>query len=247
MNEDIVPYLKLLGRAKSVVALTGAGISAESGVCTFRGPDGLWEKFDADEVATPEAFERNPKKVWEFHDEIRRAIANGKPNMAHYTLAKMEKYFQNFKVITQNIDEYHQDAGCSEVLELHGNAWRVKCIAENKTWIDKKVPMKQIPPHCECGSLLRPDVVWFNEPLNPRVLGAAVKVSETCELMLVIGTSVFVQPAASLPYIAKKKGAVIFEFNLEPTPLTGIADLSFFGKAGETLPKVWDLFLENNK
>lgn len=232
--------LENLKNIQSVAVLTGAGISAESNIPTFRGKNGMWEKFNADEVATPSAFKRDPKKVWEFHDNLRKGIANNNPNEAHNTLAEMEKHFEHFVLITQNIDQYHQDSGSRNVVELHGNAWRVKCTKEGVITDNYEVPIKKIPPFCSCGSMLRPDVVWFNEPLPRDALEKAFIAVEECQLMLIIGTSAYVQPAASLPEIAFKNGAILLEFNLEPTPHSHLALYSFFGKAGETLPIFWE-------
>jgi NAD-dependent deacetylase len=241
---EVIDSIRSVGR---VAVLTGAGISAESGIPTFRGKNGIWDKVDIDEVATPEGFRRSPVKVWEFHEEFQRNIMSNKPNNAHHALAEMEKAFAHFTVITQNIDQYHQDAGSTEVIELHGNAWRVKCIEEGKVTEDLEVPKKELPPHCSCGSMLRPDVVWFNEPLPKAALERAFGEVETCELMLVVGTSIIVQPAASLPFIAFENGLPILEFNLEPTPISGMALYSFFGKAAETLPVFWDSWKKHKK
>ncbi len=226
--------IETLKSAKKLVVLTGAGISAESGVPTFRGKDGLWKKYKPEELATPWAFKRNPKLVWEWYDWRRSLIAPLEPNEAHKLIAKLEELYPEFVLITQNVDGLHKKAGSKNVLELHGNIWRVKCTncpykEENKT-----VPLKEIPPKCpECGNLLRPDVVWFGEPLDTDILDEAIFHSETCEVMLVIGTSAVVQPAASLPLLAKNKGAKIIEVNPEETPLTSIADWSIRAKAVE--------------
>jgi len=232
--------IEILKKAGSVSVMTGAGISAESGIRTFRGKDGLWDEFDPDEVATPQAFERSPLKVWKWHDELLGTISDCKPHAAHSVLASMERHYEEFVVVTQNIDNFHQDAGSKNVIELHGNAWRVKCIEEGKVWLDRKTPKDELPPHCSCGSLIRPDVVWFNEPLPLEALQRSQAAMLQCDVLLVIGTSAVIQPAASLPFIAFDNGTPILEFNLEPTPHTGICTYSFFGKAGETLPMVWD-------
>jgi len=222
----------------SIVFLTGAGISSESGIPTFRGKGGLWEKYDPAEYATAEALRLRPEKVWEMHDELRQTIANQKPNQAHLAIAELENIFKNFTVITQNVDNYHQDAGSSNVLELHGNAWRVKCTAEGHSWVDKTVPFNELPPKCSCGAPLRPDVVFFNEPLDPEVLDLAFSMASNAEIMFVVGTSFIVYPAAYVPVIAKQNGAIVLEFNLEPTALSSFADYSIFGAAGKTLPKL---------
>jgi NAD-dependent deacetylase len=229
-----------ISKAKRIAVLTGAGISAESGIMTFRGKNGIWEKFEPDEVATPAAWAKDPKKVWDFHEGLQQAVSESKPNSAHLTLAEMEDHFEEFALITQNIDNYHRDAGSKNVIELHGNAFRMKCTGCGTVSRDTEIPKSELPPKCTCGSLLRPDVVWFNEPLPGDALNGAFAASESCEVMLVIGTSAFVQPAALMPSIAHEHGATVIEFNLEPTPHTGLAIYSFFGKAGETLPRFWD-------
>ncbi|WP_455393005.1 SIR2 family NAD-dependent protein deacylase [[Eubacterium] cellulosolvens] len=220
-----------------LIVLTGAGISAESGIPTFRGKGGLWEKYDPAKVATAEALRLRPKAVWAMHDELRQTIARCKPNSGHTAIAELERIFKNFIVITQNVDNYHQDAGSKNVLEMHGNAWRVKCTAEDKSWVDKTVPYEQLPPVCSCGAPLRPDVVFFNEPLDQEVLNQAFFESSRANIMLVVGTSYTVYPAAYLPMLTKQSGGLIIEFNLEPTPITTIANVSVFGKSGIILPK----------
>ncbi|MCK5561748.1 MAG: NAD-dependent deacylase [Thermoplasmata archaeon] len=241
---DSVSDIEILKTARHVVVLTGAGISAESLIPTFRGKGGLWEKYDIEEYATAEAVRFHPEKVWELHNELRALISQNKPNPAHYTIVEMEKHFPKFALITQNIDNYHQEAGSAGVIELHGNVWRDKCTKEGTITINKELPIKNFPPKCKsCGAIIRPDVVFFNEPLDTVVLGNAFQAVELCDLMFVVGTSVVVQPAASLPFIAKQNNAYLIEVNIEPTSVTYIADKSYFGKAGEVLPKLWDEFL----
>lgn len=229
----------LLSQRPRVAVLTGAGISAESGVPTFRGPDGLWRQFRAEDLATPEAFDRNPQLVWEWYDWRRQKIKNVAPNPAHFTLAKWERIFPSFTLITQNIDGLHEIAGSTRLLELHGNIWKVRCLTEGVVRENKEVPLAQIPPVCpSCGSLLRPHVVWFGEPLPSDILEAAYEASRLCRLMLVVGTSAVVHPAASLPLVASQNGATIVEINPEPTPVTAYADFFLQGKAGELLPQL---------
>lgn len=226
-----------------VVALTGAGISAESGVPTFRGPDGLWGRYRPEELATPEAFTRDPSRVWEWYAWRREVIARAEPNPAHRTLADMEAVLPGFLLITQNVDGLHQRAGSRRVIELHGNLWRVRCIQEGRAWEDHRVPLPEIPPRCStCGGLLRPDVVWFGEPLPPVLWQHAVKAAQGAEIFLVIGTSGIVEPAASLPRLARVHGALVIEFNLEDTPLTPLAYEVWRGPVGETLPRWWARF-----
>lgn len=229
----------IFSKKSSVAILTGAGVSAESGMPTFRGEDGWWRNYRAEELATPDAFARDPKLVWEWYDMRRKIIHDTKPNPAHKTIAEMEKYFDNFNLITQNVDGLHNRAGSKSIIELHGNLWRVKCIEEDKKFEFLEVPLSKIPPKCDCGALIRPDVVWFGEMLPQDQLEAAFEAAQKCEVMFVVGTSAVVQPAASIPILAKQSDATVIEVNLEPTPLTALVDYSFTGKAGEVLPNLW--------
>lgn len=238
-NEKIEKACRLLCNAKTVIVFTGAGISAESGIPTFRGKDGMWEKYRAEELATPSAFERVPKKVWEWYDWRRKLINRGGPNPAHQVIAEMEDYFPKLSVITQNVDGLHRKAGNRNMIELHGNIWRAKCLGGCGAFDFFVVPLKEIPPKCRCGSLIRPDVVWFGEAMPMHEVIKAFSLAEECEVMLVVGTSALVQPAANLPFAAKANHASIIEVNLEPTPVSAIADVSLFGKAGEILPEIW--------
>jgi NAD-dependent deacetylase len=232
--EDVVEFLAGAGR---VAVLTGAGISAESGVPTFRGQDGLWKQYRAESLATPEAFERNPSLVWEWYDWRRGLIAPVEPNAGHRVLAGWEGLFGSFAVITQNVDGLHAKAGSRNVVELHGNIWKVRCTREGTVEEMRDTPLPHIPPLCpNCGSLFRPHIVWFGESLDPVVLDRAYDLTAACQVMFVIGTSAIVQPAASLPFTASRAGAKIIEVNLEPTPLTPYADYFFPGKAGQVLP-----------
>ncbi|MFN3929596.1 MAG: SIR2 family NAD-dependent protein deacylase, partial [Thermoflexus sp.] len=169
-----------------VVALTGAGISAESGVPTFRGPDGLWGRYRPEDLATPEAFARDPVRVWEWYAWRREVIARAQPNPAHRTLAEMEMALPGFVLITQNVDGLHQQAGSRRVIELHGNLWRVRCVKEGRAWVDRRVPLPEIPPRCPtCGAWLRPDVVWFGEPIPSEAWQLAVQAAQEANLFLV--------------------------------------------------------------
>jgi NAD-dependent deacetylase len=238
MKDDKIDSLAgLLADTRSVAVLTGAGISAESGVPTFRGPEGLWKEFRAEELATPEAFARDPALVWEWYDWRRGLIAPVEPNPGHQVLAGWESLFDDFSLITQNVDGLHRKAGSRKVIELHGNIWKLRCTRENTIFDIHDTPLPKIPPACpDCGAMLRPHVVWFGEGLDPEVLDAAFAASAACRAMFVVGTSAVVQPAASLPLVAARAGARIIEINLEPTPLTARADLYFPGRAGEILP-----------
>ena len=232
--EEVVEFLAGAGR---VAVLTGAGISAESGVPTFRGKDGLWKQHKAETLATPEAFERDPKLVWEWYDWRRGLIAPVEPNAGHRVIAGWESLFGEMAVITQNVDGLHAKAGSQNVVELHGNIWKLRCTREGTVEEVRDNHLPHIPPVCpNCGSFLRPHIVWFGESLDPVVLDRATDLSESCQVMFVIGTSAVVHPAASLPYAAARAGAKIIEVNLEPTSLTPHANFFFPGKAGEILP-----------
>jgi NAD-dependent deacetylase len=225
--------------ARRVVVLTGAGISAESGVPTFRGADGLWRSFRAEDLATPEAFARDPRLVWEWYDWRRGLIAKVRPNPGHDVLARWEARFPGLVLITQNVDGLHPLAGSTAVLELHGDIWKTRCPAEGTVRENRDVPLPEIPPRCPaCGGLVRPYIVWFGESLDPAVIQAAYAASRASDVMVVVGTSSIVYPAAALPLAAAEGGAAIIEINPEPTPLTEAARISIRGKAGEVLPMI---------
>jgi NAD-dependent deacetylase len=223
-------------KAERVIVLTGAGISAESGVPTFRGKDGLWRQYRATDLATPEAFAQDSKLVWEFYNWRRELLAPLEPNAAHRALVALERQVPHFTLITQNIDGLHWLAGSEKMLELHGNIWWVRCTQCHRATEDRRVPLPELPQCQECGGLLRPHVVWFGESLDPEILGRAFQAVQSCQVMLVIGTSGVVQPAASMGLHAKEKGAFVAEINLEPTPYTDLFHLSILGKAGDIVP-----------
>lgn len=224
-------------KAHSLTVLTGAGVSAESGIPTFRDQDGLWARYDPSKVATPEAFARNPKYVWEWYILRMRAFQEAKPNPAHFALARLEQNTPKFTLITQNIDNLHRIAGSKNLIELHGNIWRMKCVGCRKKFPVEKIP-EAIPPSCpSCSHTLRPDVVWFGEMLDPKDTAMAEAACVT-EVFLVVGTSGEVWPAASYAEQASMRGAFVLEINTEPSALTGVADASLFGKAGSVLSKL---------
>ena len=227
-----------LWRAKHIAVLTGAGISAESGVPTFRGEGGLWKQFRAVDLATPEAFSRDPKLVWEFYNWRRELIAPLSPNPGHFVLAEIERRVPRFTLITQNIDGLHLEAGSRNIIELHGNLWKVRCTGCETVREDMRIPLPELPACESCSSLLRPHVVWFGEMLDSLVMDSAYEAIADCDLMMVIGTSGTVQPAASMGVQAKRNGAAVAEINLEPTLYSDVYNISICGKSGDILPQL---------
>ncbi len=229
--------IEALRSASHIAVLTGAGISAESGVPTFRqAQTGLWAQYDPQELATPQAFQRNPRLVWEWYAWRRTLVAQVQPNPGHFALAEMARHVAVFTLITQNIDGLHQKAGSPGVIELHGSIQRVKCSREDRL-VEHWAESEELPPRCpHCGSLLRPDVVWFNESLPPQVLQAAIAAAKSCDAFFSIGTSGLVHPAASLPYLALEREVPVIEINPEQTPLTEYVPYSIQGPSGIVLP-----------
>lgn len=242
----------LLSDARSICVLTGAGISRESGVPTFRGEDGLWRKFRAEDLATPEAFARDPVLVWEWYAWRRELISQAQPNPAHRALVEIEASVASrpdgrFTLITQNVDGLHERAGSRNVVRLHGSLWHLRCSrcgsahSNRPDREDRRVPLDPFPPRCYrqgCSALLRPAVVWFGEPLPETEWKRATLAAAHADLFLVVGTSALVYPAASLPWAAKQSGAQLVEINPDPTPLSDIADCVLRGSACEVLGKL---------
>lgn len=231
-----------LAEARCVAVFTGAGVSAESGIPTFRDAlTGLWASYDPQALATPQGFLANPKLVWDWYAYRRKLVAATLPNPGHFALAELERLVPELAVITQNVDGLHRKAGSRKVIELHGNITRVRCWRGDKViedWDDESYA-GEAPPRCElCGNLLRPDVVWFGEPLPQEALAESFRLAGRCDLMLVAGTSGQVQPAASLPPAARQAGARVVEVNPEPGEITPTAHLLLQGKSGEVLPLV---------
>jgi NAD-dependent deacetylase len=238
MTTTFPPELISFLRASTRVAvLTGAGVSQESGLRTFRDAQvGIWAQYKPEDLATPEAFERNPRLVWDFYSTRREGAGGAEPNTGHFALVEMEKHFDQFTLITQNIDGLHQRAGSRSLVELHGNLRRIRC-SRGCGVIDEWEELPEVVPTCpHCSALLRPDVVWFGENLPEDGLNAAIQAANTCQAFFSVGTSGLVQPAASLAFWAKKRGAVLVEINYEPTPLSEYVDYAFHGKSGEILP-----------
>ena len=235
-------FLKLIKESNKISVITGAGISAESGVPTFRGEKGLWKNYKPEELATVNAFKKNPQIVWEWYNWRRELISKCKPNAAHFFIAKLEKIKENFLLITQNVDGLHKKAKNKKLIEIHGSIWEIKC-----TYCDFKeenwdVPIK-FPPICpRCSNILRPAVVWFGESLNFQDIEISIQHIVESDLLIVIGTSGVVQPVASFPYQGKQqnKNLKIVEINLTETPITAISDIFIKTKSAEFLSKLID-------
>jgi NAD-dependent deacetylase len=230
--------IKHMRAAHHIVVLTGAGVSAESGVPTFREANtGLWARYRPEDLATPEAFIRNPKMVWDWYTWRKKLVSEVQPNPGHYALAEIEKLVSDFTLVTQNVDGLHQRAGSQKVLELHGNILRTKCFDEGILVSGGEIG-ESVPPRCpHCGGLLRPDVVWFGELLPAEVLEHALQAVRVCDTFFSVGTSALVQPAAALPWLAMEHGAVVVEVNPQVTPLTSQATYALSGPSGVVLPE----------
>ncbi len=258
-------FKRSLARARAITVLTGAGVSAESGVPTFRGAGGLWRQYAATDLATPGAWARDPGLVWEFYDYRRRLVRAVAPNPAHQALAALERRWaragRRFDLLTQNIDGLHEAAGSERVTRLHGSLWHTRCLDCGSVAVNRDVPItppfegagspdpaaatrhfgRDALPRCPCGGIVRPHVVWFGEPLDNNDLEAAVDATTSCDLLLVVGTSAVVHPAAGLIPLARDNGALVVELNLEQTPATWMVDHHFHGKAAELLPQLLDV------
>ena len=228
-----------LRRAGRITILTGAGVSAASGIPTFRGEAGLWKKVRAETLATPEAFQNDPKLVWEWYDWRRQMIVGAVPNAAHEVLAEWTRTRPGVTLITQNVDGLHERAGAERLIRLHGSIWHVRCwracAAGRENWRDDTVPQPRLPPSCpHCGGIIRPGVVWFGESLDNEFVAQAVAAT-ACDVFLTIGTSSVVYPAAGLVHQAKNRGAMTVEINVDETQATGAVDIAIRGKADEVL------------
>ena len=220
---------------KSLFVLTGAGISADSNIPTFRGKNGLWKNYRATDLATPEAFTRDPELVWEWYHWRQSIIHKTDPNKGHITLAEFARMLPSYLLLTQNVDNLHQRAGSEKILEIHGNIFRARCTACNLS-VDHSLEPKL--PKCSCGALLRPDVVWFGEPVPTDVLNSSLSFIDKCDMIMTIGTSALVQPAASLPVYGKNLGKKLIEINPDPTPISSLCDFVMRDRAAEVLPKI---------
>jgi len=220
----------------SVAVLTGAGVSAESGIPTFRGPGGVWKTYRAEDLATPEGFARDPKLVWEWYDWRRSVIAAAEPNAGHRALAQIERRVPRFTLITQNVDGLHDRAGSVSVLKVHGDIWTLRCTSCERERRDLRPRLERVPPHCSCGGMQRPGVVWFGEGLPGAIWEEAVRSTREADLFLVIGTSAVVHPVAGLVYLAKSSGAKVVEINVDDTPVSSTVDIRWRASAAVALP-----------
>lgn len=243
LEEVATTIAERIGYGATVVGFTGAGVSKASGIPTFRGAEGIWERRNVEDVASADALRRNPEQFWRFHDTLRPVLATAIPNSAHFVFAEMEERVSEdveVAVVTQNIDRLHQRAGSRRVIELHGDALAYTCMkCGDKP--DVPIPAPMYPPRCElCDGVIRPDVVLFREVLPPEALSEAQDLCSRADVLLVVGTSGLVEPAASLPYLALHAGALVVEINPTPTPLTGYVHYSIQATATAALPPLWE-------
>lgn len=245
IDKDVI---SIISNARSIVFFTGAGISAESGIPTFRGKDGIWNKLRPEELANFDAFMRNPKLVWEWYKHRMEIVHKSEPNAGHAAIAEMQKLFEEVTVVTQNIDNLHYRAGSKTVFELHGNIERNYCV-KCKRFFNEDFDINLGAPICTCGGLIRPDVVWFGEYLPEDQFASGENASRHCDLFFIVGTSGVVYPAASLIFTAKNSGAFLIEINIEPTEVSSSVNYSLYGKAGEILPAIikWVKDLRSSK
>ena len=241
-QRELEQFVEMILSTDKIVAFTGAGISAESGIPTFRGKGGIWEKYDPDKVASINSFYEDPRNYWEFARDFESKFFNVKPSPAHMAIGKLEKMKRLLGVITQNVDGLHQKAGNTRVIELHGNTSIIECLDCGKRYDREEVFRRletELPPRCDCGSIyLKPKAVFFGEPLPQTALSEAIELARRCELMIVVGSSLVVYPAAEIPLIAKTSGSKLVLINLESTPYDDIFDLKFYSRASDILPEV---------
>lgn len=253
MTDPIAQAAALLRKAQRIAVLTGAGVSKESGVPTFRDAlDGLWSRYDPEDLATRQAFQQNPRLVWDWYEYRRQMVRQAQPNPGHHALAQIQARFPDFTLITQNVDDLHERAGSHDVIHLHGNIAQSKCFDNcrgDPTLIDLATLDYDVddgPPRCpHCGGWVRPDVVWFGEMLAQDLLMSAYEISEKAAVMLVVGTSGLVTPAATLPKMAHRAGAKLIEVNPDTTMLSSIAHVHLAGPSGEMLPRLMEALSDN--
>jgi len=238
MESELNAAGRVVRESRSICVLTGAGVSAESGVPTFRGPGGLWRNRDPMSLATPEAFAADPKTVWEWYQWRRELIRKCAPNPGHEAIARIEREKEDFLLVTQNVDGLHRLAGSRKVVEFHGSIWTVRCVGCGRE-MEVRSDFPVLPPRCpSCGAPLRPGVVWFGEQIPPAALETSLAMLKRCDLLVVAGTSSVVQPSASFALAVARRGGTVIEVNLEETPVSDAARFSFRGKTGELLPLI---------
>ncbi len=236
-NKGLAEAIEIVAGAEKLTALTGAGISVESGIPAFRGAQGLWDRFDPMEYAHLEAFKANPKKVWGMLKELDQIIARAKPNPGHVALAELERMGRLETIITQNVDNLHQAAGSKRVIEFHGNGSSLECLCCARIFNRQEVDLSDLPPRCGCGGVLKPQVIFIGEIIPEHTLAEAISAVAECQAMLVIGTSAVMAPASLMPALAARSGAKVIEVNVSSTELTGgVADITLLGPAGQILP-----------
>jgi NAD-dependent deacetylase len=239
-NEGIALVRERLAKAKNVMVITGAGISAESGIPTFRDEKGLWRKSNALDYATREAFKRDPGKVWKWYDERRANMGHARPNPAHLTLAKMARPGRRVFIVTQNVDDLHEQAGSKEVVHIHGSLWRIRCERDGTVLENREVPLSENPPTCMCGEVMRPDIVWFGEELPRQPVEQIVHylLEGGIDLCLIVGTEATFGYIVQWALQAREAGAMVVDVNPRDTGLGSIVDVHLRGKAGEVVPRL---------
>jgi NAD-dependent deacetylase len=236
MNEMISQAVR---NARRLLAITGAGVSAESGIPTFRDANGWWKTYKPEELATREAFNRDPAKVWRWYDMRRAIVAGAEPNLAHRALARAEILGRRVAIVTQNVDDLHERAGSREIIHVHGSIWQLRCVAEGTVFEDRRVPLAVIPPRCPCGHIARPNIVWWDEDLDPVVTARVdTLVSEPFDLVLAVGTEASFNYVREWALRAKARGALLVEVNPRATALTPDVDVRIEGLAGEVLDAI---------
>ncbi|HEX3034278.1 MAG TPA: NAD-dependent deacylase [Thermodesulfobacteriota bacterium] len=237
MEDKIREAKEIIDNASNIMVLTGAGISAESGIPTFRGEEGLWKQYRPEDIATPQAFLRDPRFVWKWYDMRRQTIKDARPNPGHYALRDLENQKHKFTLVTQNIDGLHRIVGSKNIIEMHGNIWQTRCTKCKRIEQNYDVPLKELPPTCtNCGAITRPNVVWFGEIIPMTLIDKALIAIEECEVMLIVGTSGMVEPAASMGLVAKQTGKTVIEINTNPTYNSPLYDITILGRSGDILP-----------
>ena len=240
-KDDLLEAARLIARADRVCALTGAGISVESGIPDFRGAGGLWQRYDPAEYAALDSFLVDPGKVWRMLKEMDDLVVGASPNPGHKAMAELEGLGKLEAIITQNVDNLHQEAGSGDVIEFHGNGSTLTCLDCGRGYARAEIDLTALPPRCRCGGALKPNIIFFGETIPEEALNRSIALAGSCQVMVVVGTSATVVPASMMPLLTKRSGGAVIEINLEPTELTGrAADLSLVGRASMVLPELVD-------